>query len=384
MQIQPSAAPPRAEAAVRAGAAAENPPKTPDDLTPAAGAAKSHTTYSQTPRAAATTPKSTTRAAAAAMGSSASHAGAPPPPPPSPPPSPAYGAQPPFAAADAAPPPKPHEEEAAEAEQKVDYLNLPCPVPYEEIQREAFSKCPFDRPRLILALKPDLFEGMRFDFTKMINQHFSLSHSVYMGSVDVPSQGNEVIKIPTSNYEFGANFINQRMMLMGRVSHEGRENIRVKFDLTENLSVKINAQLTSEPHYSQGMFNFDYKGKDFRTQIQVGNNAFYGANYIQSVTKNLSLGTEAFWLGQQRKSGVGVVARYDTKKMVATGQIATTGMVALSYVQKVSEKVSLASDFMYNQMTKDVTASFGYDYILRQIDHWKKDYKFGFGMAVGE
>nr|CAB3476893.1 unnamed protein product [Digitaria exilis] len=317
------------------------------------------------------------------MGSSASHAGAPPPPPPSPPPSPAYGAQPPFAAADAAPPPKPHEEEAAEAEQKVDYLNLPCPVPYEEIQREAF-----------MALKPDLFEGMRFDFTKMINQHFALSHSVYMGSVDVPSQGNEVIKIPTSNYEFGANFINQRMMLMGRVSHEGRENIRVKFDLTDNLSVKINAQLTSEPHYSQGMFNFDYK----------------------SVTKNLSLGTEAFWLGQQRKSGVGVVARYDTKKMVATGQIATTGMVALSYVQKVSEKVSLASDFMYNQMTKDVTASFGYDYILRQsrlrgkldtngvisalleerltpgftfqlsaeIDHWKKDYKFGFGMAVGE
>ncbi|KAG2588006.1 mitochondrial import receptor subunit TOM40-1-like [Panicum virgatum] len=329
------------------------------------------------------------------MGSSVSHAAAPPPP--------AYGAPPPFAAADAAPPPKPHEEEAAE--EKVDYLNLPCPVPYEEIQREAF-----------MALKPDTFEGMRFDFTKMISQHFALSHSVNMGSVEVPAQGNDVIKIPTSNYEFGANFINEKMMLMGRVSHEGRENIRVKFDLTENLSVKINAQLTSEPHYSQGMFNFDYKGKDFRTQIQLGNNAFYGANYIQSVTKNLSLGTEAFWLGQQRKSGVGVVARYDTKKWVATGQIATTGMVALSYVQKVSEKVSLASDFMYNQMTKDVTASLGYDYILRQcrlrgkldtngvisalleerltpgvtfqlsaeIDHWKKDYKFGFGMAVGE
>lgn len=27
-----------------------------------------------------------------------------------------------------------------------------------------------------MALKPDLFEGMRFDFTKMINQHFALSH----------------------------------------------------------------------------------------------------------------------------------------------------------------------------------------------------------------
>ncbi|CAD6270890.1 unnamed protein product [Miscanthus lutarioriparius] len=50
---------------------------------------------------------------------------------------------------------------------------------------------------------------------------------------------------------------------------------------------------------------------------------------------------------------------------VATAQIATTGMVALSYVHKVSENVSLASDFMYNQMTKDVTTTFGHDYMLR-------------------
>ncbi|OEL13476.1 Mitochondrial import receptor subunit TOM40-1 [Dichanthelium oligosanthes] len=305
------------------------------------------------------------------MGSSVSQAAAPPPPPPPP----AYGAPPPFAAAEA-PPPKPHEEEAAE--QKVDYLNLPCPVPYEEIQREAF-----------LALKPELFEGMRFDFTKMVSQVFALSHSVSMGSMEVPAQGSDVIKIPTSNYEFGANFINHKMMLMGRISHEGREIIRVKYDLTENLSVKINAQLTSEPHYSQGMFNFDYKlacllYHFINNKTLKDIESLYIFYAFQSVTKNLSLGTEAFWLGQQRKSGVGVVARYDTKKWVATGQIATTGMVALSYVQRVSEKVSLASDFMYNQMTKDVTASFGYDYVLRQIDHWKKDYKFGFGMAVGE
>lgn len=27
-----------------------------------------------------------------------------------------------------------------------------------------------------VSLKPDLFEGMRFDFTKMLNQKFSLNH----------------------------------------------------------------------------------------------------------------------------------------------------------------------------------------------------------------
>ncbi|KAI5382614.1 hypothetical protein KIW84_070161, partial [Lathyrus oleraceus] len=103
---------------------------------------------------------------------------------------------------------------------------------------------------------------------------------------------------------------------------------------------------------------------------------------------------------------------------VATGQIASTGMALLSYVQKVSDKVSLATDLMcnFNSMSRDVTASFGYDYILRQcrlrgkvdsngvcaafleerlnmglnfilsaeLDHKKKDYKFGFGLTVGE
>lgn len=328
------------------------------------------------------------------MGLGTSHAAAPPPPPP-----PTHSQIP--VGLGVLLPPKTEEK----APKKVDWRNLPCPLPFEEIQREA-----------LMSLKPELFEGLRFDFTKGLNQKFSLSHSVFMGSMEVPSQSTDTIKVPTAHYEFGANFLDPKLMLVGRVLTDGRLNARVKCDLTDNLTLKVNAQLTNEPHYSQGMFNFDYKGSDFRTQFQIGNNAFYGCNYIQSVTPNLSLGGEVFWLGHQRKSGIGFAARYNTDKMIATGQVASTGVVALSYVQKVSEKVSLASDLMYNQMTRDVTASFGYDYILRQcrlrgkidsngvvssfleerlnmgvnfilsaeVDHRKKDYKFGFGMTVGE
>ncbi|MQL71307.1 hypothetical protein Taro_003618 [Colocasia esculenta] len=332
------------------------------------------------------------------MGASVSHAAAPPPPPPVAPPPPAH----PLGLAAVLPPQTEEKDGAAE---KVDYMNLPCPVPFEEIQREA-----------LMSLKPELFEGMRFDFTKGLNQKFSLSHSVFMGSTEVPSQSMKTVKVPTAHYEFGANYLDPKMMLVGRILTDGRLNARVKWDLTDDLTLKINAQLTNEPHYSQGMFNFDYKGKDYRSQFQIGNNAFYGANYIQSVTPFLSLGTEIFWLGHQRKSGLGFAGRYNTPKWVGTAQVASTGVVALSYVQKVSEKVTLASDFMYNHMTRDVTASFGYDYILRQcrlrgkidssgcvaafleerlnmgvnfvlsaeIDHVKKDYKFGFGLTVGE
>ncbi|GFZ20023.1 translocase of the outer mitochondrial membrane 40 [Actinidia rufa] len=234
--------------------------------------------------------------------------------------------------------------------EKVDYSKLPCPIPYEEIHREA-----------LMSLKPELFEGMRFDFTKGLNQ------SVFMGPTEIPSQSSEAIKIPTAHYEFGANFIDPQLILFGRIMTDGRLNARVKCDLSENLTLKANAQLTNEQHMSHGMVNFDYKGTDYRSQFQLGNGALFGASYIQSVTPHLSLGGEVFWAGQHRKSGIGYATRYNTDKMVATGQVASTGMVALSYVQKVSEKVSLASDLMYNYMSRDVTASFGYDYILRQV-----------------
>ncbi|KAF8068474.1 hypothetical protein N665_1149s0011 [Sinapis alba] len=290
-------------------------------------------------------------------------------------------------------------------DEKVDYSNLPCPVPYEELHREAF-----------MSLKAENFEGLRFDFTKGLNQKFSLSHSVMMGPTEVPSQSPDTtIKIPTAHYEFGANYFDPKLMLVGRVMTDGRLNARVKADISDKLILKANAQLTGEPHLSHAVFNFDYMGKDYRAQLQLGNSALIGATYIQSVTPRLSMGGEVFWAGVPRKSGIGYAARYETDQMVASAQVASTGAVVMNYVQKISEKVSLATDFVYNYFSRDVVASVGYDYILRQsrvrgkvdsngvtsalleerlsmglnfllsaeVDHKKKDYKFGFGLTVG-
>ncbi|GMP78762.1 hypothetical protein CsSME_00034575 [Camellia sinensis var. sinensis] len=100
----------------------------------------------------------------------------------------------------------PHSKPTVVPPEKVDYLNLPCPIPYEEIHREA-----------LMSFKPELFEGMRFDFTKGLNQKFSLSHSVFMGPTEIPSQSSETIKIPTAHYEFGANFIDPKLILFGTI-----------------------------------------------------------------------------------------------------------------------------------------------------------------------
>eukprot|EP00958_Prasinococcus_capsulatus_P011524 scaffold1146_cov399-Prasinococcus_capsulatus_cf.AAC.13 len=212
-----------------------------------------------------------------------------------------------------------------------------------------------------------MFEGCRFDITKPLNQKFALTHSVFMGSVEVPhAQAGQVIKVPGSTYEFGANLIDSKVMLIGRILTDGRMSGRIKYDFNDQFSTKLQCQLTNEEHYSQAMLDVDYKGLDCQSQLKLGNNAFYGFNYIQSVTKNLALGGEAFWLGHQRKSGFGLAARHDSEEgHVSTLQVASTGLVSLSYWHKVSEKVALASDFMYNWNTRESTASVGYDYMFR-------------------
>ena len=286
---------------------------------------------------------------------------------------------------------------------QVDYTDLPCPVKYEEMQRE-----------MLMSLKADNFEGARFDYNKQLNQKFFLSHGFSMTNQEVPAQGGQIIKIPTSTYEFGANVVDQNYMLVGRVLTDGRVSGRVKYDFSDWLSFKL--QSTKEPGFSQVMFDADFKGLDYQAQFKCGNGQFYGVNYLQSVTPTLSLGGEGFFLGGQNKSGVGFAARFADDKTVATGQVATTGLLSLTYCTKVSEKAMLASDFLWNWNQRSATASVGYDYILRQcrirgridnhgvvstyleerlnvglnlimsaeIDHQSKNHKFGFGMTVGE
>ena len=52
-------------------------------------------------------------------------------------------------------------------------------------------------------------------------------------------------------YEFGANVLSEKYMLLGRISHDGRLSGRVKFDLANWLSVKFHCQLANDANQSQ-------------------------------------------------------------------------------------------------------------------------------------
>lgn len=282
---------------------------------------------------------------------------------------------------------------------------LPLPVRYEDLQKEMF-----------MSLRPDVFEGMRFEFVKPLNPEFFLTHSIFMGNMEIPTQGGPVYKCPFSTYEFGTNILSKKMHLIGRMTSEGRMNGRIKYDINDWLTFKWQAQLVNEPDVSQQMCDLDVKGPDFFGQLKFGSNGFFGANYLQSVTERLALGAEIFYMDEQRRSGLGVAGRHVGDKHICAAQMANTGMLSVSYLHKIGEKAALAADFLYNSNLREATTSVGYDYAFQsarvrgkidsngvlsgfveerlnpavtfllsgEVDHKKKDYKFGFGLQLGE
>lgn len=292
-----------------------------------------------------------------------------------------------------------------EAAEKPNYLDLPAPLKYEEIQRET-----------LMALKPEIFEGMRFEVTKPLNQNFFLSHSLFMGNMELGTGGGQMLKAPIGTYEFGANVISERFMMLGRIATDGRLSGRLKYDILESLGLKLHMQLSNEVGQSQVMMDTDVKGRDWNAQLKLGNPSFIGLNYFQSLTPSLSAGGEFFWLQSSQKSGVGLAVRHTEDKNVTTMQLATTGIMSMGYAHKLSEKVTLASDFLWHWQSREATATVGFDCILRQcrlrgkidtngvvssyveerfapginfvlsaeIDHPHGNHKFGFGVVAGE
>lgn len=122
------------------------------------------------------------------------------------------------------------------------------------------------------------------------------------------------------------------------------------------------------------------------------------------------------WFGHQRKSCMGLAARYQTDSVITTALVKSEGDICCTYIQKLSDKVLVASDFVYNWNSTEAVTSIAYDHLLNQyrirgridtnlctaayleekisagltlvlsaeLDHRKKDYKFGFGLTVGD
>jgi len=275
--------------------------------------------------------------------------------------------------------------------------SLPNPGRVEELKREAQG-----------VLSPDVFDGARFEFNKTLNQKFALSHNVFMGSTQIPP-----------SYEFGANFGDERILLASRIDMAGRLNGRVNCQLGDSLTARMQAQVAPEAPGSANSVkvDLDYKGASFTAGTSFMAGGLLSGTYMQSLTDSIAVGGEAFYHLNKHVHGGAAAARcvWGLKgENVATAKAGTFGNVELSYHRKVSERVGLASELQYyhNQFC---TFGVGYQFRLRQatitglvssdttcsavleerfssgvglllssqLNHKKKEYKFGVGLNIG-
>jgi hypothetical protein len=122
----------------------------------------------------------------------------------------------------------------------------------------------------------------------------------------------------------------------------------------------------------------DILGLDFNLNLKAANpwptdlTGIYIGSYLQSVTKNLALGTE--WVYQRPTPTTSdLVASYlakytsSDKSWIATAQLQPGGMLQATYWQRLSEKVEFAADvqLMASPMRRDALATLGAKYDLR-------------------
>jgi len=271
---------------------------------------------------------------------------------------------------------------------------LPNPGKYEEIAKESKS----------IIGTSDVFDGFRFDYNKGVSEVLSVNHSIGLGSVmEAPS------------YNFGATYINKGSFLWGRIDTEGQLYARWHQALNEDILLRVGGQVTAEPHNSGVQVEVDWKGDDWYVQGKWANPGTYGLSYMQSITPSLSLGCDGFYNYKQGMTMLTYGLRYATEQQISTAVLAD-GHLSFSYTHKVNEKVGLSTDvtFQISQQGLESLFSMGYEYKLRissfrahidsggriagfleeglnqftrfvlcgELDHAKKQYRFGLGIQM--
>ena len=204
----------------------------------------------------------------------------------------------------------------------------------------------------------DKSRGVKYSFNMGLLDEYTALPVWYGGDVVVRTNVLEArIKAVGAKYAAECSF-----------ASDGSSTSAIEFDVSDAVSGRWESaeKLGAARKWK---FDLDYEGSDSEAHLKLGDGRFGGVKYLRSVTKALSLGADAFWLAEQ--SSVGFAARYADKRSVATAQLASVGLVFLTYtkvlVPKVrrnnNEQVMLANEFMWNWHTRKAHVSVGFDLV---------------------
>jgi len=287
-------------------------------------------------------------------------------------------------------------------------ISEPSALQYENFSKEFQS-----------ITQQDNFDGFRLEAGKTATKQLHTSHTLFLGTT---------LRESGYVYQFGPTFAREdgSLLLVGRYGIDGVVNGRIAKTLAKGLEFKanLNSSLKEEPRNMYEL-SLDYGNKEWASSLKL---AWQGAwllngSFSQVITPHLQMGGDLTWIAANGASIGAIGARYSKGANILTCQLSrqpdfkspiglTTSQHTgkIQYVRKVTDRLSLATEYEYSPAGLQSGMKVGYEYLFRQarvqglvdtggkvsvmaqdfsgfgvsgvIDYWRGDYKFGFMMHV--
>lgn len=253
-------------------------------------------------------------------------------------------------------------------------LKLSNPGKFEDLHKKAQN----------VFVTHQFFDGLKVDFAKSLSQNFQINHAFQLGS-----------QVGPSTYSFGSVFVNDKILLHGMMDSDYNLTGRFNYQLAQNLFLRTQLQLSQQ----QNMLHLEseYLGPDYTLNVKSLNpsiedgSGIYVASYLQSLTERLAVGMECvhqrnygfeetsfslvgkytlprFHLDLTELGPNDLVPEQPTQDPVFTFTLQSYGALHFSYVQPISNKVELASEWhaMLNARARDSVLAIGAKYDFKQ------------------
>ncbi|KAI9028091.1 eukaryotic porin/Tom40 [Phycomyces nitens] len=235
-------------------------------------------------------------------------------------------------------------------------LGLPNPGSFERLHREVKDTFTTNY----------LFDGAQANIVKELSGNFHVQHQFSLGSQVMPPM-----------YNFMSGYMTERTMVQGTMDNDTNLNAVIRQMWSPRMATKIVAQLTNMPGHSMLQVENDYTGSDFSLNLKAMNpnpmefTGLYMASYLQSVTRNLAVGSEVVLqrpTPDMEETAMSLVAKYTGSDFIATAQLQGMGAIQASYYQRINEKVDFGVELnmMVQGQRREAVATVGGKFDFRQ------------------
>ncbi|XP_040574241.1 mitochondrial import receptor subunit TOM40 homolog 1 [Lepeophtheirus salmonis] len=214
---------------------------------------------------------------------------------------------------------------------------------------------------------PLFFDGIKILLNKGLSSHFQVSHTLNLTNSEMVG------------YRFGATYVGsvpgpnppeEYPILLADMDPKGDLNANIVHAFSKNFRAKAIAQIQKSKWVS-AQFTGDYTTDNYTASFTLGNPDLINGtgvlvtNYLQAITRNLSLGAELAYQSTPQLPGghmaaVTLVGRYANKNSAFACTLGGGGQMHASFYQNCGEGVQMGTEIEANLRMQDSVASIGY------------------------